>query len=194
MGPTEVVEVLPLGQPLLQIDIALVAQELIELLLIRAMGTLDFPVQLWGAGLDVDVLDTLVREVPMKQRLELMAAVGAHRVNTEGKRPDHVVCEGDGVLLCVSPVDAERADPSGIIDRRVLVATDSLPGWPLEREELHVDLHVMPRDLFGLAMGRHGAPAYAIGQTMQPVAPQNAVDGGVRDAHAPPEKTDLDVP
>ena len=75
-----------------------------------------------------------------------MAAVGAHRVKTEGTRPDHVVCEGDGVLLCVSPVDAERADPSGIIARRVLVATDALPGWPLEREELHVDRHVMPRD------------------------------------------------
>ena len=130
MRPIEVVEALPLGQPLLQIDIALVAQELIELLLIRAMGALDFPVQLWGAGLDVDVLDAVVREVPMKQRLELMAAVGAHRVNAEGNRPDHVVYEGDGVLLCVSPVDAERADPGGIIDRRVLVATDSLPGCP----------------------------------------------------------------
>ena len=77
MRPIEVVEALPLGQPLLQIDIALVAQELIKLLLIRAMGALDFPVQLWGAGLDVDVLDAVVREVPMKQRLELMAAVGA---------------------------------------------------------------------------------------------------------------------
>ena len=60
------------------------AQELIELLLIRAMGALDFPVQLWRAGLDVDVLDAVVREVPMKQRLELMAAVGAHRVNADG--------------------------------------------------------------------------------------------------------------
>ena len=130
MRPIEVVEALPLGQPLLQIDIALVAQELIELLLIRAMGALDFPVQLWGVGLDVDVLDAVVREVPMKQRLELMAAVGAHRVNAGGNRPDHVVYEGDGVLLCVSPVDAERADPGGIIDRRVLVATDSLPGCP----------------------------------------------------------------
>ena len=120
----------------------------------------------------------------MKQRLELMAAVGAHRVNAEGKRPGHLVCEGDGVLLCVSPVDAERADPGGIIDRRVLVATDSLPGWPLKREEFHVDLHVMPGDLFGIAMGMHGAPAHAIGQTAQPVAPQYAVDGGVRDAHA----------
>ena len=79
---------------------------------------------------------------------------------------------------------AVAPDPSGIIDRRVLVATDSLPDWPLEREELHVDLHVMPRDLFGIAMGMHGAPAHAIGQTTQPVAPQYAVDGGVRDAHA----------
>ena len=64
MGPIEVVEALPLGQPLLQIDIALVAQKLIEPLLIRAMGALDLPVQWWGAGLDVDVLDALVREVP----------------------------------------------------------------------------------------------------------------------------------
>ena len=159
-----------------------------ELLLIRAMGALDLPVQLWGAGLDVDVLDALVREVPMKQRLELMelmAAVCAHRVNAERKRPGHIVCEGDGVLLCGSLVDAERADPGGVIDRRVLLATDSLPGWLLEREELHVDLHVMPGDLFGIAMGMHGAPAHAIWQTAQPVAPQNAVDGGIRDAHSP---------
>ena len=68
MRPIEVVEALLRGQPLLQIDIALVAQELIKLLLIRAMGALDFPVQLWGAGLDVDVLDAVVREVPMEQR------------------------------------------------------------------------------------------------------------------------------
>ena len=61
MRPIEVVEALLRGQPLLQIDIALVAQELIKLLLIRAMGALDFPVQLWGAGLDVDVLDAVVR-------------------------------------------------------------------------------------------------------------------------------------
>ena len=61
------------------------------LLLNRAMGALDLPVQLWGAEFDVDVLDALVRDVPMKQRLERMAAVGAHRVNAEGKRPDHVV-------------------------------------------------------------------------------------------------------
>ena len=132
MGPIEVVEALPLGQPWLQIDITLVAQELIELLLNRAMGALDLPVQLWGAELDVDVLDALVREVPMKQRLERMAAVGAHRVNAEGKHPDHVVCKGDGVLRCVSPVDAERADPGGIIDRRLLVATDS-GAWFLSR-------------------------------------------------------------
>ena len=50
-----------------------------------------FPFSCWGAGLAVDVLDAVVREVPMQQRLELMAAVGAHRVNAEGKRPDHVV-------------------------------------------------------------------------------------------------------
>ncbi len=57
------------------------------------MGALDLPVQLWGAGLDVDVLDALVREVPMKQRLERRAAVGAYRVNAEEKHPGHLVRE-----------------------------------------------------------------------------------------------------
>ena len=33
-------------------------------------------------------------------------------------------------------------------------------------------------------MGMHGAPAHTIGHTTQPVAPQHAVDGGVRDVHA----------
>ena len=88
----EIVEVLPLGQPLLQIDITLVAQELIELLLIRAMRALDLPVQLWGAGFAVDVLDAFVREVSMKQSLDLMAAVGAHCEHAEGTLRDHIVC------------------------------------------------------------------------------------------------------
>ena len=51
MRPIEVVEALLRGQPLLQIDIALVAQELIKLLLIRAMGALDFPFSCGVRGL-----------------------------------------------------------------------------------------------------------------------------------------------
>jgi len=35
-------------------------QQLVELLLIRAVGALDFPVELWRPGLDVDVPDALI--------------------------------------------------------------------------------------------------------------------------------------
>ncbi len=62
-------------EPLLEIDIALVAQELVELLLIGAMRSLDLAVELRRARFDVDVTDPLVGHIPVEQGLELVAAV-----------------------------------------------------------------------------------------------------------------------
>ena len=75
-----VVEVLPFGQALPKIHVVGVAEELVELLLIRAVRALDLAVELRGAGLDVDVSDALIGEVPVEQCLELMPAIRPHGV------------------------------------------------------------------------------------------------------------------
>ena len=65
----EVVELLPLGQFGVQVDITRVAEKLIELLLIRSVGSFDLAVKLRRAGLDVGVADAFVFDMPMKFRL-----------------------------------------------------------------------------------------------------------------------------
>ena len=51
MWSGEVVELLPLGQFSVQVDITRVAEKLVELLLIRSVGSFDFAVKLRRAGL-----------------------------------------------------------------------------------------------------------------------------------------------
>ncbi len=109
-----VVEVLPLRETGFEIHIALVVQELVELLLIRAVGALDLPIELRGPRLDVDVPDALIGQVPVEEGLELMPAVGADRVDAEGEALDEVVGEPDRVRLRVPRVDVERPDPGRI--------------------------------------------------------------------------------
>jgi len=46
MGCCEAVEVLPFGELLPEIDIAVIVEQLIELLLIRAVGSLHFVIEL----------------------------------------------------------------------------------------------------------------------------------------------------
>lgn len=60
-----VVEGLPLGQPLREIDVVGVAEELVELLLIRPVRPLDLAVELRRPRLDVDVPDALIAQVPV---------------------------------------------------------------------------------------------------------------------------------
>ena len=120
-----VVERLPFGQPLFQISVALVAQELIALLLVSAMRTLDLAVQLGRARFDVHVADPVVGHVLVEERLELVATVRADGVHSKRERSNHVVTEGDGVLLRVAAVDSQSPDSGRIIDGRVLVATST---------------------------------------------------------------------
>ena len=72
MGSGEVVEALPLGQFGLQIDVILVAEELVELLLIGSVRPLYLAIELGRAWLDVSVTDALVFDVPVEFCLELM--------------------------------------------------------------------------------------------------------------------------
>jgi hypothetical protein len=65
MWSGEVVELLPLGQFGVQIDITCVAEKLVELLLIRSVGSFDLAVKLRRAGLDVGVADAFVVALPL---------------------------------------------------------------------------------------------------------------------------------
>src|SRR6516162_5570417 len=110
-----------------------------------------------------------------------MPAVRPHGVNPERELLDDMVDEGDRVLLRVTPVDLESPHPGGIIDRRVLVAANPLAVFAPQRQELHVDLHVMAGDLFLVPMRVHGAPPDAIREPVHPMALQGAVYRGVPD-------------
>ncbi len=85
---------------------------MVELLLIRAVRPLDLAVAMWRPGLEVDVPDALIGQVPVEEGLELMPPVGADRVDAEGEAPDEVVGKPDRVRLRVPRVELERPDPS----------------------------------------------------------------------------------
>lgn len=73
VGSGEVVKLFPLGKFGVQVYITCVAEKLVELLLIRSVGSFDFAVKLRRAGLDVGMADAFVFDMPMEFRLELMA-------------------------------------------------------------------------------------------------------------------------
>ena len=69
----EVVEALPLGQFRFQIDVALVGEQLVELLAVGPVRSLDLSVEVRRARLDVGVADALVLDMPVEPGLELVA-------------------------------------------------------------------------------------------------------------------------
>ncbi len=113
-----VVEVLPGRQLLLEVDIVLGGQELVELVLVGSMRALDLPIELWRPGLDVDVLHAAARDMPVEERLELVAAIGADRLDPEREPLDHVIDEADGVGLGVVLVDLQFPNACSIIVTR----------------------------------------------------------------------------
>lgn len=72
MWPGEVVEAFPFIEFGVQIDVALVAEQLVEFLLIGSVRSFDFAIQLWRAALDVGVADAMVLDMPVELRLEFM--------------------------------------------------------------------------------------------------------------------------
>ena len=95
------------------------------------MGSLDLPVQLWRTWLDVDVFHAEIGDMPVEERLELVAAVGSNGSNAERELLDHIVDEVDRIGLGVALVDLQRTNPSRIVDRRVLIAPYRPAPFPL---------------------------------------------------------------
>ena len=79
----EVVEPLPFVEFGFEIDVAFVTEQLIELLLIGTVGSLDFAVQLRRSTLYVGMPDPEIFNMPMEFRLELMAIICTHFANSE---------------------------------------------------------------------------------------------------------------
>ena len=68
--------------------------------------------------------DTLVFNMPMELRLELMAPVCANGMDPERELLNKVINEVTGVGLVVSRVNLEGAHPCRIIDSGVLIPLD----------------------------------------------------------------------
>jgi hypothetical protein len=104
---------------------------LIKIVLVGSMGPLDFSIQLWRSGFDVGVLHAQVCDVPVEERLELVASVRSYHLDPERKLFDDVVDEVDGIGLGVALIDLESPNAYRAIDRSVLVASYRTPSFPL---------------------------------------------------------------
>lgn len=153
VGSGEVVEQLPLGQFGVQINIARVAEKLVELLLVGSVGSFDLAVELRRTGFDVGVADAFVFDMPAKLRLELMAVISADFLNAKGKGCNDVIHEVDGIGLVVAFVDLQRTDSCRIINGRVLKTPSLGARFIYESQELDVHLDLMPGNLLVVALG-----------------------------------------
>ena len=81
MGSVQAIELLPRLKFLLQIHIIGIRQQLVELLMIRPVGSLNLPVKLWRSRLDINMLHAPVFNMPMELGLELMPSVSSDGVH-----------------------------------------------------------------------------------------------------------------
>ena len=122
--------------------------------------------------------------MPVEERLELMATVRADGVHSKRELLNQRVYEGDGVLLRVAAVDAQGPDAGGVVDGRVLVAPQAPTVRASEHQKRHVHLHVVPRHRLLVAVGAHGPSPDPMRESLEAVAAQGAIHGGIGDADA----------
>ena len=99
----------------MQVDIARVAEKLVELLLVGSVGSFDLGVELRRTRFDVDVANASFFDIPVKLRLELMSVVSSDLLNAERKGCNDVIHEIDGIGLVVAFVDLLGTDSCRII-------------------------------------------------------------------------------
>ena len=175
----EVVEPLPFTQFCFEIDVAFVAEKLVEFLSIGSVRSLDLSVQLRRAAFDIGVADAEVLDVPVKFGLELMAIVGSDFLDAEGELLDDVVDTIDRVGLRMLLVDFQGTNPCGVIDGSILETTNHFALFSNECQELDVHLDVMPWNLLIVALRMNFAHAGPARKAIQPIAPLNARHSGV---------------
>ena len=177
----EVVEPLPFVQFGFEIDVTLVAQELIKFLLIGPMRTLHFPVDLWSTAFDVGMPDTFVLYMPMEFGLELVAIVSSNFANAERTLLNDMINEVDRVCLCVFVIDLQSPDTCCIVDCWVWESAHPFAAFSFKVQELDVYLDVMSWNLLLITLGVKFPHARASGQSIEAIAPENAVHPSIRD-------------
>ena len=99
VGSGELVEPIPFVKFSLQIDVTFVAKKLIELLLIRTVGSFDFAVELRSDSFDVGVPDPEIFDMPMEFGLELVTVIRPNFSNAKRELFDDVINEVDRICL-----------------------------------------------------------------------------------------------
>ncbi len=105
MWPIAIVEAFPGRQLLHEIHVVAIGEQLIKLLLVGSMRSFHLAVELRSTWSDVDVLHAQVCNMPMEERLKLVAAIRLDGADSKGELLDHVVDEVDGIGLRVASVD-----------------------------------------------------------------------------------------
>ncbi len=116
MGAVVIVEAIPFSDLLSEIDIALVGEQLAELLLVGPVRSFHLAVELRCSRFDVDVPDPLFGYVSVGFCLELLSPIGSDRVSPKLKLLGNVADEVDGVGLRVAAVDLQPANSRIIVD------------------------------------------------------------------------------
>ena len=93
------VEVFPRLQLRIEIQVICIGQQLIQLCLVRSVGTFDFAVQLGLLWFDAHMLHSLIFDMQVKKGLKLMTLVGSDRTDPQGILFDNVVHELDRTSL-----------------------------------------------------------------------------------------------
>lgn len=89
----------------------------------------------------------------MELCLKLVAIIGSHFFDAEGKLFDDIVDEGDGVGLVVTLVDSKGSYARRIINIVVLIVLDGFVVFVLECQKLNIKLNLMARNLLWLSDG-----------------------------------------
>lgn len=168
MRPVEVVEAFPFIEFSLEIDVAFVAEQLIEFLTIRPVRPLNFTIELWSAAFDIGMSNAKIFDVPMELGLELMAIIGSDLTNAEREFFNDVVDEVDGIGIGMLFVDFQSTNPRRVIDGSVLETPYLLLVISDECQELNIHLNVMTWDLLLISLCMHLAHAGARGNLLSP--------------------------
>ena len=107
-----------------------------------------------------------------------MASVCSDRMDAEGEFFNHIINELDGILLIMTRIDFQGPDPCGIINGRVLKASNSVPLKVPERDEFDVDLDVMARDFLGITASVNSPACRILRQASHAVSNKGPVNGG----------------
>jgi len=114
-----------------------------------------------------------------------MAAIGTYRVDPERELPNHIIHKVGGVLLRVQAIDLERPYPRRIINRGILEPAQLLALGIDESEELDINLDVVSRHVFFVAMeARHASGALVARQDVHSMALENVIDASCSDLRA----------